>query len=363
MRGGRGKEMRAKPIAALCLAACLWLCPASQAAYDPVGGGSAKLSLDPSFAAFLKKDGIRLTASAGAKRKGTSYLLAISSGNLDPTLGKGQLATEGILSFQSAQGKVPLRKIRIQTKQAPLVAKVGGNQLKAAQGAKLSFRRSGFDSTLKATKLALTQKLITRLNKKLRPKTPFYAGQLLGTITSKAKSQLVTIKDSGKATLVFDSTFLAKLDSRFVSLNPVFPAEHAGATFTLPIAIGGLLSPDGSEGTLRTAGAIEALQLGGGQIFWAEQWLDLAARSDSAEADLEPTPSFPGKVGRVGIFAISGGAFSSDPASRTISLNGAQLTLSGEGAAELNRAFAQGGAPAFGAGEVVGTFSFAAVGQ
>jgi hypothetical protein len=352
-----------KPIAALCFAACLWLCPASQAAYDPVGGGTTKLSLDPSFAAFLKKDAIRLTASAGAKRNGSSYRLAISSGNLDPTLGKGQLATEGILSFQSAQGKVPLRNIRIQTKRAPLIAKVGGNQLKAAQGAKLSFKRVGFDSTLKATKLALTQKLVTRLNKKLRPKAPFYAGQLLGTITSKAEPQLVTIEDRGKATLVFDSAFLAKLDSRFVSVNPVFPAEHVGPSFTLPIAIGGLLSPDGSEGTLRTAGAIELLQLGGGQIFWAGQWLDLGARSDSAEVDLEPTPSFPGKLGSLGIFAISGGTFSSDPASRTMSLSAAQLTLSGEGAAELNRAFTQGGAPAFVAGEAVGSFSFAAQGQ
>jgi len=355
--------MRAKPLAALCLTACLWLCPASEAAYDPVGGGTAKLSLDPSFAAFLKKDAIKLSATAGAKRKGSSYRLAISSGNLDPTLGKGQLAAEGTLSFQSKQKKVPLRKIRIQTKPAPLIAKVGGNQLKAAQGAKLSFKRKGFDSEVKATHLHLTTKLVTRLNKKLRPKTPFYTGQLLGTITSKAEPQLVTVEDRGKATLVFDSAFLAKLDQRFVSVNPVFPAEHQGATFTLPIALGGLLAPDGSEGTLRTGGAIELLQLGGGQIFWAEQWLDLATRSDSAEADLEPTPSFPGKLGRLGIFAISGGVFSADPHSRTISLSAAQLTLSGEGASQLNRAFAQGEAAAFGAGEAVGAFSFGVAGQ
>jgi hypothetical protein len=356
MRGRRATS-------ALCLLLALVLCPAAQAAYDPVGGGTAKLSLDPSFAAFLKKDGLKLTAKPGAKKKGGSYVLPIISGNLDPTIGKGQIATEGTLVFGGKRKSVLLRKIRIQTKRAPLIAKVGGNQLKAAQGAKLSFKRAGFDSTLKAAELKLTPKLITRLNKKLRPKIPFEAGQLLGTITSRAEPQLVTIEDRGKATLVFDSSFLAKLDQRFVSLNPVFPAEHVGATFSLPIGLGGLLGPDGAEGTLHTAGAIEMLQLGGGQIFWQEQWLDLAAHSDSAEADLEPTPSFPGKLGRVGVFDISGGAFASDPGSRMLSLGGAQLSLSAEGASELNEAFAQEGAQPFAQGEAAGTLAFTAQGQ
>jgi hypothetical protein len=355
--------MRRGAIAIACLALGLLACPSAQAAYDPLAGGTAKLSLDPSLAAFLKADGIKLSAKAGAKRKGGAYLLPVSGGNLDPTLGKGEIDTAGTLIFASAKRSVPLRDIRIQTKAAPLLAKVGGSQLKAAQGARLSFERVGFDSELGATHLRLTAKLITRLNKKLRPKLPFKAGQLLGAILSTAKPRLVTIEDRGKATLAFDPAFTAKLDQRFVSLNPVFPAEHVGSTFSLPIALRGSLSPQGAEGALRTAGAIEMLQLGGGQLFWQEQWLDLGARSDSAEADLEPTPSFPGKLGRVGILNLSGGAFSADPKARTLSLGGAQLTLSPEGAAELNQAFGQGEAPPFGAGEAAGTLSFAAQGQ
>jgi len=343
--------------------ALLMACPGAQGAYDPVGGGTAKLTLDKAFASFLEKDKIKLLASAGAKRKGAIFTLPVISGNLDPTLGKGEVDTAGTLAFQAKGAKVPLREITVKTKHSPLIAKVGGSQLKAAQGAKLSFKRVGFDSEVKATHLLLTTKLITRLNKKLRPKFPFQAGQLLGTIAAKAEPKLVTIEDKGKATLVFDSGFIAKLDSRFVSVTPIFPAEHQGASFTLPIALGGLLAPDGSQGTLRTGGAIELLQLGGGQIFWAEQWLDLASHTDSAEADLEPTPSFPGKLGRVGIFEISGGTFTADPRARTLSLGGAQLTLSAEGASELNRAFAQGEDPAFGAGEAVGSFSFTAQGQ
>lgn len=355
--------MPKRTIGALCLALCLWLCPHSQAAYDPLGGGTVKLGLDKRFASFLKKDGIKLALAAGAKRTGGSYVLPISAGNLDPTLGKGQIAAAGTLIFQRGKKRVPLRKIRIQTKAAPLVAKVGGNQLKVAQGAKLSFKRVGFDSTLTASHLLLSEKLITRLNKKLRPQVPLKAGQLLGTIVSDAVPRLVTIEDRGKATLLFDPAFLQKLDQRFVSLNPVFPAEHVGSTFSLPIALGGSLSPQGTEGTLRTAGAIELLQLGGGQLFWQEQWADLGLKLDTAEADLEPTPAFPGKLGRLGVFQVAGGAFSAGPAQRTLSLQGAQLSLTPEAADSLNKAFAQGEAPAFGAGEAVGSFSAIAQGQ
>lgn len=349
--------------ASLCLLACLAFAGQARATYDPLGSGKTKLVLDKGFATFLAKDAIKLSAKNGARQKAATYTLPVTAGNLDPTIGKGEIVQTGTLVFQSRAKRLPLRDIRIQTKSAPLIAKAGGSQLKLAQGARLSSRRQGFGTSLKATHLLLSEKLVTRLNKKLRPKVPFEAGQQLGMLSSLAQPQLVSVEDKGKATLVFDPGFLARLEARFVSLNPVFPAEHQGATFTFPIAAGGLLSPQGTEGTLRTGGATEMLQLGGGQLFWQEQWLDLAAKIDSAEADLEPTPAFPGKTGRVGILDLSGGAFSADPGSRTLSLQGTQLSLSPDGAAQLNQAFAQGQAPAFSAGEAVGMVSFSAKGQ
>ena len=41
-----------------------------------------------------------------------------------------------------------------------------------------------------------------------------------------------------------------------------------------------------------SGGAIEALQLGAGQVFIKEPWIDLSAGTISAELDLEPTPAF-----------------------------------------------------------------------
>ena len=96
---------------------------------------------------------------------------------------------------------MPLREITVKAKHSPLIAKVGGSQPK-----------------------------------------------------------LATVLESGRATFVFDAAFLAKLESRFVSVNPIFPAEHQGPTYTFPITLGGQIAPNGSEGTLRTGGTVELLQ-------------------------------------------------------------------------------------------------------
>jgi len=335
---------------------------AAQATYDPLGSGTTKLALDKRFVSFLKADGIEFTASAGAKRKGSSITLPVSAGNMDPTIGMGEIDLGGTIAFQGAKGRVPLRKVTVKTKQATLTAKVGGGQLKVATSSKRSSARKGFGTKYTAKALKLTAKVATRLNKKLRPKLPFAAGQAIGTLVSNAQPQLVTVLDRGRATLVLDSAFAAKMDSLFVSINPIFPAEHQGSTFTFPIAVGGSLAPDGSRGTLRTGGSVEFLQLGAGQVFWQELWLDLAARSDTAEVDVEPTPAFPGKLGRIGVLDLGAAAVSSDPKARTISVSAAPLTLQASAAANFNQAFAPGKEP-FKAGEAVGALSFSAQGQ
>jgi hypothetical protein len=328
-----------------------------------LGSGQAKLSLDPAFASFLEQNGIELRASAPAKRKGTAITLPVTGGQLDPTVGKGEAVLEGSLTFQAKARKVPLRAIRVKSTKEPLIAKVGGSQLKLTTAKRTSAQRAGFGSKLTSTRLTLTSKLITRLNKKLRLKTPFKAGQSLGTLTTDAQPSLVTIEEKGTATISLDPAFLAKLDSRFVSLNPVAPAQRFGTQATFPIAVGGAIAPDGSQGTLRTAGDLEFLQLGAGQVFWHELWLDLGANSDTAEVDVEPTPTFPGKLGRVGVLDYSPTAVSSDPKKRSISVANAPLKLSAGAAATFNQAFAQGQEPVFVGGEAVGALSFGAVGE
>jgi hypothetical protein len=341
----------------------LALSSSAHAAYAPLGSGTAKLLLDKGFVSLLEQNQIELLAEQGAKRKGATIALPVTGGQIDPTKGKGEAVTEGTIVFQSKAKNVPLREIRVKASREPLIAKVGGSQLKLTTAKKTTSARAGFGTKLTSTKLTLTAKLITRLNKKLRPRVPFKAGQPLGTLTTNAQPALVTVEEKGTATITLDAAFLVKLDSNFISLNPISPAQRFGTEASFPITLGGAIAPDGSQGTLRTAGDLEFLQLGAGQVFWHELWLDLGARSGTAEVDIEPTPSFPGKIGRVGVLDYTPTAVSSDPKKRTISVSGAPLKLSAGAAQTFNQAFAQGQPPAFAAGETVGALSFGAVGE
>ncbi len=356
------KKIRSATAIATCLAALFSSLPSAQAKNDPLGSGKTKLTLDKSFLSFLSNNDLKLRAKGGAKRQGKAISLAVVGGTMDLAEGRGEIQQEGTLLFEGAKGKVPFRDITVKTKKTPLIAKVGGSQLKVAQAKSIASNRAGFGSTFKATTLTLTAKAATRLNKKLRPEVPFAQGQLLGSLSSNAQPALITIEDQGRVTLAFDSAFVSKLEGRFVSLNPIFPAEHQGSVFTMPISAGGALAPDGSQGTLRSGGAIELLQLHGAQLFWHEIWLDLGAHQGNTEAELLPSPPYPGKGARAAIFDLAPSAVASDPKARTISVSAAPLTLNAAGAQELNEAFGEGKG-LFAVGELVGAVSFGAVGE
>lgn len=341
--------------------------PASaSASYDPIGSGSVKLSLDPSFARLLSSHGVKLTASAPAKGKGGSYSLPVNEGALDPTIGKGEIDGEGALVFRRGRLGVVLRHVTVKTKREPLLAKVGGGQLKLAAAKRTSFARDGFGSAFTAKGLRLTAKLATRLSKKLHLHGIFEAGQELGTLRTQTQPSTTAVLPTGRATLTPDPAFLAKLNSLFVSLNPVAPAERqAGPLFTVPLIPAGTIAPDGSSGVPRSGGSLEFLQLGAGQIFWHELWFDLGDHQVLAEVEELPTPTFPGKLGQIPVGGLGGGSVSADPKPRTVTVSGAPLTLGAQMAAAFNEAFAkpQGKADVFEAGETLGVLSFTATTQ
>jgi hypothetical protein len=348
--------------ACLVLALALAFPPAAGAAYDAIGGGATRIVLDKRFAAFLERAGVSVTAKEGAAKRGRTLVLPVTGGSLDPTVGRGEVEQEGSIVFSSPRRRLPVRKLVVKTTHAPLVARVGGSQLKLATSTAISTKRQGFGAVFSARKLALTAKVATRLNKKLRPRQQFVADQPVGTLVTGAQPLVTSVVPTGRATLVFDAGFVAKLDQHFVSLNPIAPAERFGATFTLPIIAEGALAPDASTGTLRTGGEIEFLQLGAGQVFWHELWFDVGLHTTLADVDVEPTPAFPGKLGQIPVLSLGGGAAASDSGARTISLAGAPLALGAASAATFNQAFAEGKED-FIAGELVGALSFTAHGQ
>jgi len=336
------------------------------ATYDPIGHGAVRLSFDKRFLSLLKQNGVKLGTKAGARLKGKALTLPVSGGKVDPKAALTTTETAGTLVFRKGNRSLPLRRIEFKANRNPLQAKVGGGQLKVAITAKKpSEARVGFGMRFSAKGLRLTAKVATRLNKKLRLRGVFQEGQPLGTLKTEVSPLTSVILPRGRATLVPDAAMLAKLEDLFVSLNPIAPAELApGPVLSFPIIPGGRLAPDVSQGTLRTGGAIELLQLSGGQVFEREFWLDFGLDTATSEPDVQPSPPYPGKQGRIGALAIemAAASVSSNPKARTITVSGAPLTLTAATAAAFNEAFA-GGKPHFAAGERFGIVSFAAQGQ
>lgn len=338
------------------------------AAYDPVGSGATRLSLDRGFLALLEQHGVKLKATGGAKLTGRTLGLPVAGGKFDPLAGTGTVEQVGALIFEGAKGQIPLRSLQLKTTQrhAPFSGKLGGSQLKLFSARTLTISRLGFGEKIKATKLALSAKVAGRLGKKLHLPGVFEQGQSFGTSVTTTQPVTVTIEAAERSALTLSPEIVSQLQSLFVAVNPIFPAEHQGPAFTLPIAAG-KLAPDGAGGTLALAGSLELLQLGGGQLFWREPGLDLGAKNLGAEVEVDPSPPYGGKLGLVEIAALAYplAAVSSDPSARTIGLTGASLALGASTAQTFNEVFArpQGKDNVFTAGESLGTVSFVAQGQ
>jgi hypothetical protein len=334
--------------------------------YDPLSSGSTKISFGKPFLALLNRFHVKLAATAPTKLKAGTFSFPVSDGEYDPTIEKGSVDQDGGLVFSTGQRRVVLSDVMLKIKPAPLYAKVGGGQLKLAGNAKTRLVRDGFGARFTATGLRLTSKFATRLNKKLGlPGRPLKPGLPLAKITSTVQPASVNVLEAGRATLLPDPAIFAKLHSLHVSINPISPAELApGPIFTLPIALKGRISPDGRSGLIKTEGSLEFLQLGAGQVFWHAFNFELGIATTLAEVDVEPTPTFPGKLGQVPIttFDLPAATITSNPKARTIAFSDAHLALSAQSAATFNQAFAEG-KEVFKAAEPLGTVSFTAQGQ
>jgi hypothetical protein len=336
----------------------------ARAVYEPLSSGSTKILLDKSFLGDLKSQGVSLRALPPARLGGSTVSFPVIGGKLDPTTARGEVDHEGALVFTAGRRSVPLKDLQLKTtrKGSPLAAKVGGSQLKLATATSLRFARSGFASRISVSGLALSAKLATRLAKKLDRRGLFEAGVTLGRATTRANSETIAIEQRGNAELTLAPGFQANLNSLFVAVNPVFPAEHPGP-FTLPL-FAGTISAAANQGTIETQGALEFLQLGGGQIFWREPWIDLAAATFSPEAEILPSPPYAGLGERAPTASFLATSSKADAKARGVSFAGA-LQLDAATANTFNEVFAKplGRDGVFVSGEAMGSISFTAMGQ
>lgn len=350
-------------LALLLLVAFLAAPQAAIAAYDPVDSGVTNLTLSSEFRSLLARHQVKIQAMAGATRRGARIVLPANEGKVDPGGGKGSVESSGVVVFSAGTRKVKLREITFEAKHTPLIAKVGGGQLKLVTARKLAAKRSGFGAAFTAGGLRLTAKLAQRLNKKLRLGSALSPGQIVGKLAVAVQPATLHLLPVGRLSLALDPAFSQKLDSRFVSVNPIAPAElGASATLSFPVEPESTFAPDGTSGLVKLGGAVELLQLGSAQYFWRQLQLEPAASALGAETDLEPSPPQPGRSAEAPLLAAQPGQIASNAKSRVIEVTGQTTLLPATTADAMNAAFAEG-KPLFAVGEVVGTLSAVLTGE
>jgi hypothetical protein len=362
--GHRTTRAAALAAAAALVVSLAFLAPRASAAYDPVGSGATVLTLDKKFSKLLKQNGVKLVGLKPGKLKGKGVSIPLSGGKLDPTTAEGTINHDGGFGFKAGGKTVLVKSLILKTteKHSPLSAKVAGGQLKLGTAAgKLALKRNGFTNTIEVKKLKLSSKFASRLNKRLKLKDVFKTGQVLGSTKTTESPSTTAVLASGAYQLEVNPSITDRLNKLSVPINPIFPAEHSGSGFSMPV-IGGTVAPTAAGGEVRGGGSLEMLQIGGGQLVWHELWVNLEGNAVSAEVEFGPSPPHPGKEGRVPLFDLTGGQRSADAASRAVTVSAATLALRASTAKQMNEAFAKG-EEQFKAGEAFATLSFTATGQ
>jgi hypothetical protein len=342
--------------ALVCLIALLGLIavPSARATYDPLASGATVVRLDKGFLTLLRARGVGIATREGASFGNGSLRFPVAGGKFDPTTKQGTVEHEGAAVFKRGNRTLPLKGLQLKTtrRSSPFVAKLGGGQLKLGPPQRLSVSRQGFGEKVTVSEMRLSAKFATRLSKRLRLRDVFREGMLVGSAVTRANPTSVAIQGKGDVSFEFDPAMAAKLDDLHVAVNSIFPAEHRGP-FTFPIFTG-KLAPNFSSGFVQLEGALELLQLGGGQVIWREPVLDL---DNSVLSPREREP--------VAGLDLGAGSVEASPGRRTLAVTGAALTLNDSTVAAFDEAFAkpQGKRDVFSAGEVLGRISFVAAAQ
>ena len=412
----RGRGMMLSAVATLAaLVALLAFAPFASATSDPVASGTTSVTLNKGFLKKLKKAGVKVLKVSPGTVKNNKVTLPVSGGSIDPTNGLGSLELSGGIKFKAGKKTAPVNTLVLDTAQSSLTGKVAGKSMKVASVSGLTFARNGFGVNVNVAKLKLTGKAAKQLNKKLgfsgqkkskgksrghkraaaskAVQPPFKGNQVLGGTFSETQPKTVAVIATGNATLALSNEALKKLkvvgpevppaSGEFpfeVKLAPVEPTKVIAlspVTAAFPIS-GGTIGPTATTGVLQTAGGLKLTQnlealgpngKGETTLTMGNIWVDLAAKTASVEVTIA-NPKTPelnlGNLGRASIADINltGATITSNPATRTVSVQNASATLQAVTAATLNQVFVEPiegkGKGTFAGGDPLGTFSFTA---
>lgn len=397
-RMARGTKLVAAFLAAAVFA-LLAFAPFASATSDPVGSGTTKMVVTKGFKNKLNKKKVKLQKLNPGTLKGRTVGLTVTGGEFDPETGQGLVTNNGGFKLKYGKKTVPVQVVEVNSVKKWVRAKVKGATIKFANlGKQFPSTRDGFGTAFSWGKVKLTSKAAKRLNSKLGLKNAFKGGNVISNVSGSAQPSEATLVPTGSATLnlspaaakklahVGTPPFPEGLSPVAVTLSEVPPTSLAGLDATFPIS-GGRLAPTATAGTLQTAGGLklvqnlEAVSKKPGDVTTLTMgniWVDMATLQASVEVTIaNPVTAEAnlGNLGRASIADISlaGATITSDPATRTISVQNASATLQAVTAETLNQVFIDGlekaapelftGQEKFAAGDPLGTFSFTAIAQ
>jgi len=394
---GRGAMLAVVAMVAA-LVALLSFAPFASAASDPLASGSTTITLNKGLFKKLKKVGVKVLKVSPATVKGKKVTLPVSGGSLDPTTGQGTVEHNGGFKFKRGKRKAVINTVVLETTTSSLKAKVAGKSMKLATVKGATTSRNGFGANVSITALKLTGKAAKQLNKKLgftgknKKKAPFKSGRNLGASVSETQPKTVTVLAGNAVNLTLSVAALQKLakvgpppgeaEGPFavkLSILPPTTIVSAGPPPTLGFPIsGGTIAPDASSGIVQTSGGIQLKQnlelVGKGEttLTMGNIWIDLGAKTATVEVTIE-NPKTPaanlGFLGRSSIadIQLTGATITSNPLTRTVSVQNGSATLQAVTAETLNSVFITPIEEAtaepqekFAAGDPLGTFSFTA---
>jgi hypothetical protein len=354
----RGKRL---PVAfvATALLAFLAFAPLASATPDPIASGTTTVKLNQGLTKELQQFGIKISAIKPAKLKGKTATFAINGGSFDPATNAGVFTHSGGLKVTWGKKSVQIKALEVVTSKKGLFGKVGGKKMKIASLAGIKVAREGFGAAVSAKKLKLTGNTAVALDKKLNPvdenankgkkgkgkkgnkgasksdaiPAPFKANALLGSSKSSEQPSTVTLLPANSLVFEGNPTLLSKLS------NVEAKVEGAtGTTFSAGIT-GGTISPSGTGGTVQSTLGLKLVQKLPTSattsldttITLGAWWLDLTAKTVNVEVIAESNAESPagsgkkplnlGALGRSSIADLTVTGVTTDPATRTVSVN------------------------------------------
>lgn len=382
------------------LFALLALAPFASAASDPIGSGTSKMYFKKGFKKKLSNLNVKVVKYGNGMLNNQRVAVSVTGGSIDPLTGKGVVNNHKNGGFKLKYGKrtVPIREIEVNTNKKWVRATIANATMKLGFLSAVSFAREGFGVNVKSTKLTLTGKAARRINNKLGLKHGLKGGRVISNAYSATQPSEASVLAVNSATLKLSAAAVKKLahvgtppypegfSPVAVALKPVAPTSIVEAgpppTVAFPIS-GGALAPAANAGTLQTSGGLQLIQnleevsktegdittLTMGNI-----WVDMKTLQASVEVTIENPKTAAANLGNIGRNSIAdislvGATVSSDPTTRTISVQNATATLQAVTAETLNAVFIDGleqaselfkGQEKFAGGDLLGTFSFTA---